>query len=464
MATNTLPEWGDMQGIVLSAYPGLDAAEYLPLRIEDAARTRDWLRRMADHVTTAAERRSDTNEAFARRLGLDIHLNVNIAISCTGLVKLYDVNDRDRDSFLYAFTEGVAGNVHRSRILGDTGANDPDHWDWGGDWKPVDVLLMVFAKTEADLPRAVDEALLSSGMARVPTHPLKALSVKAADGREHFGFVDGKSQPILTGTVDAERYPNSIHLTELGEFVFGYPDDGHTVAEGPKLGGWEEFGKNGTYLVFRQLEQDVAGFWKFMYEKTRSPSGTEDPIAAAELASKIVGRRQQDNGTPLVPYGHPDDNEFDFSDDPHGYGCPVSAHIRRANPRGSLSAEPLPRDQANRHRILRRARSYGPKLKDPRHDDRTKRGLLFMALNSDFERQFEFINQNWVNNPGFSGLAYERDPLVGGKDPHHRSQFTIPGLPARTRIEGVPRFVTVKGGEYFFLPGIRALKHLGGGV
>jgi deferrochelatase/peroxidase EfeB len=165
---------------------------------------------------------------------------------------------------------------------------------------------------------------------------------------------------------------------------------------------------------------------------------------------------------PLVPYGHPEDNEFDFADDPHGYGCPVGAHIRRANPRGSFSLAPVSLQRANRHRLLRRSRLYGTRVE--RNDrrsagpDGSDRGLLFVALNSDFERQFEFINQNWINNSGFSGLQSERDPLVG-RDPTRR--FTIPGLPARTRVEGLPPFVTVKGGEYFFLPGIDALRYLG---
>jgi Dyp-type peroxidase family len=318
---------------------------------------------------------------------------------------------------------------------------------------------MVFAKDVNACQLAVEAALKTSGMMRIlDQHALAALSIEEAGGMEHFGFVDGKSQPILKGTADAERYPESIHLTELGEFVFGYPDGDHTMAKGPKLRDYEDFGRNGTYVVFRQLEQHVATFWRTMDEKTRSRRGIDDPIAADQLASKIVGRQQ--DGTPLVPYGHRDDNEFDFTNDPHGYGCPVSAHIRRANPRGSLAVEPAAIAQRNRHRLLRRSRLYGTKVEPPhrRHAD-PYRGLLFLALNSDFERQFEFISQNWINSSGFSGLESERDPLVG-RDEGRR--FTVPGLPARTQISGLPHFVVVKGGEYFFLPGIKALKYLGG--
>jgi hypothetical protein len=96
-------------------------------------------------------------------------------------------------------------------------------------------------------------------------------------------------------------------------------------------------------------------------------------------------------------------------------------------------------------------------------DDKVARGLLFIGLNSDFERQFEFINQNWVNNAAFAGLAFERDPLVGERqDVRPGGTLCVPGLPARIRIDGLRPFITVRGGEYFFLPGMAALKTLGG--
>jgi Dyp-type peroxidase family len=458
MPATNLPEWADMQGLVLSAYPHLDCAAYLLFRIDDSADTRRWLSWIADHVTTAFERVGDANVGAIRRLDLDIELNVNIALSYTGLSKLHDVADNERDTFAYAFWERIDGGIHRSRILGDTGPNDPRGWDWGGHGNPVDLLLMVFAQDGPALAQAIAHARIPASMVRVVPQ-LDALSLKEAGRKEHFGFTDGMSQPILRGTADAERYPDSIHLTEVGEFVLGYPDGENTRAQVPVLGGCNQFGKNGTYLVFRQLQQHVGRFWNFLDWKTSS-GGHTNREAAEQLAAKIVGR--QKDGTPLVPYGSRDDNEFDFRDDRHGYGCPIGAHIRRAHPRGSLSPDPSPPPGANRHRLLRRGRPYGAKLADPYHDDGKDRGLLFVCLNSDFERQFEFINQNWVNNPGFSGLMHERDPMVGAVESGGCDRFTIPGLPARTRVEGLPSFVTVRGGEYFFLPGIQALRYLAG--
>jgi deferrochelatase/peroxidase EfeB len=138
----------------------------------------------------------------------------------------------------------------------------------------------------------------------------------------------------------------------------------------------------------------------------------------------------------------------------------MGSHIRRANPRDALgpdSATAL--NSANRHRILRRGRSYGHRLDNPMVNDGGERGLHFICLNSDIERQFEFVQQTWINNPVFGGLDGEVDPLVGNL-PKGDCIFTVQGQPLRTRVHGLSRFVTVKGGAYFFLPSMRALKYL----
>lgn len=441
-----------MQGLILSAYPRLDVAAYLLYRIDDADETRRWLRRIVDHVTPGL------NNTQA-----DTQVNVNIALTHAGLEKLVDVTGEAAESFTRPFAEGMAGRAHRSRILGDTGPNDPRLWDWGGYTNPVDLLLMVFARNQRRLPWAV-AAVEPPAPALVQVAAVPSLSLKVAGNTEHFGFTDGISQPILTGTADAERFPESKNLTQLGEIVFGYPDGNGDIAWGPSLRDNPDFGRNGTHLVFRQLHQDVAAFWTIMCERT-SVGGRADLEAATLLASKIVGRSR--DGTPLVPHVNRADNEFDFTEDRHGYGCPIGSHIRRSNPRNSFPEVPATPLAANRHRVLRRGRSYGDKLPDPACDippDRVQRGLLFLCLNADLERQFEFINQNWVNNAGFLGVAGERDPLVGDRSPSPNGclSFTIPGLPAPSRVPDLPRFVTVRGGEYFFLPGIRALRYLAG--
>jgi len=287
--------------------------------------------------------------------------------------------------------------------------------------------------------------------------------------REHFGFTDGISQPILEGTFDAERFPDSIHLTALGEVVLGYPNAfGIALGQSDPVGRTDplpalrrlpmvddvaSFGRNGSYLVLRQLAQDVEAFRRYIVAQTGSGHHEDPP--AQQLAAKMIGRWR--DGTPLVPYATVDDNEFVYGDDPYGGGCPVGAHVRRANPRDALLNTGRPFRPRNEHRILRRGRSYGPPPDSPSKDER---GLLFLCLNADIERQFEFIQQNWINNSAFGGLANERDPLVGAGEGAGGRSFTLGGLPARQCVHELPRFVTVKGGQYFFLPGIEALRSL----
>jgi Dyp-type peroxidase family len=439
-----------MQGLVLSAYPHLDCAQYWVFTIRNAEASREWLRRLlGDKRFTGAIKQQEGPSA-----------NVNVALTARGLLSLcggpadlpVDALSARLHGFSHPFVEGIAGRGHRSRILGHLGESAPCKWRWGGnarDAEPVHLLLMVFADGGDALDREVarvsppPEAMIDVGSLK------KTLPLGAANGHEHFGFTDGISQPILAGSPDADRFPESTHLTALGEFVFGYGDQLGERAVAPPLGSCDRFGENGSYLVLSQYEQHVDEFWQFMNEVAQA-RGRSRADTAEQLASKIIGRCP--DGAPLVPYANRDDNEFDFTEDPFGYGCPLGSHIRRSNPRDASEA------RANRHRILRRGRSYGPRVPAGETTDE-ERGLFFMCLNADLERQFEFIQQNWTNNPGFAGLNDEIDPLIGNSAAcaGEKGLFTIPGLPVPARIGGVRPFVTVKGGQYFFLPGITGL-------
>ena len=197
-----------------------------------------------------------------------------------------------------------------------------------------------------------------------------------------------------------------------------------------------------------------------------------------KLASQIVGRWP--DGTPLVlspdkPGGNPEkNNAFDYRrSDPDGLKCPFAAHIRRSNPKDSLDTDRSTSIAiAKKHRILRRGRSYGPPLTEELKpldcldaaESAVERGLHFMSINADISRQFEFLQNGWINNQKFNGLYDERDPLIAN---HHNPQdarktgtFRIPGDGMRTRITDLPEFVQVKGGAYFFIPGLRALSFL----
>ena len=463
--TNTnLPQWHDMQGLVLSAYPHLGQAAYLLFRIDEVEPARNWLTRVRGRVTSAFERPPKNQHAIAPP-------NLNIALTATGITALGETAKDFSDPFI----EGIGGQRHRSRILGDVDDSAPANWLWGGEQQgrnKVDVLVMVFADERDNLDTQIAAVRPTSleGMTEVRCIKAWPLSQMSGRGREHFGFTDGISQPILEGTFDAERFPDSIHLTALGEVVLGYPNAfgvrlGEADAYGrptslpwlgrlPRVDNVMGFGRNGTYLVLRQLEQDVDLFRRAVTERTGSQAYTDPP--ARQLAAKIVGRWP--DGTPLVPYATVDDNEFVYADDPYGGGCPIGAHVRRANPRDALLNNGRPFRPTNEHRVLRRGRIYGPPPPPSMPANDAERGLVFLCLNADLERQFEFIQQNWINNPAFGGLADECDPLVGVCG-QHGGVFTMGGLPARQRV-GLPRFVTVKGGEYFFLPGLEALRQL----
>ncbi len=134
-----------------------------------------------------------------------------------------------------------------------------------------------------------------------------------------------------------------------------------------------EFGRNGTYLVFRQLEQDVSRFWNYLQGATRDASGNSLPADQEKLGAKIVGRWSSGapltlnpHSDPAAPDGVDQHNNFSYADkDPDGFGCPVGAHIRRTNPRDSLFDNPaVSLKTVNRHRIIRRGRSYGHKIVD----------------------------------------------------------------------------------------------------
>jgi deferrochelatase/peroxidase EfeB len=156
------------------------------------------------------------------------------------------------------------------------------------------------------------------------------------------------------------------------------------------------------------------------------------------------------------------ENAFMYKDDPHGLKCPIGAHIRRSNPRDSLEPDEKASLKAtNRRRILRRGRAYGPPLERyAKETPRKERGLVFICLNTNIRRQFEFVQQSWINNDKFDGLNQDQDPIVGDQKPGEGTVFTIPHHPLRWRLPGLQRFVHVRGGAYFFLPSRAALEFL----
>jgi deferrochelatase/peroxidase EfeB len=168
------------------------------------------------------------------------------------------------------------------------------------------------------------------------------------------------------------------------------------------------------------------------------------------------------SGAPLVLSPDKDDpelgndmqrnNNFDYAKmDPYGYGCPLGAHIRRMNPRDTAV-------NMQRRKMIRRGGTYGPSLPEDKPDDGIERGIAAFVGCASLVRQFEFAMNVWANDPNFHELGNERDPIFGTHD--GTFDMTIPKRPIRKKIIGLPAFTTIRGGAYFFLPGIRALRYL----
>ncbi|WP_184548019.1 Dyp-type peroxidase [Mucilaginibacter sp. FT3.2] len=446
--------FSDIQGFVLSSYATkMPCANYLLLKVTDVKACKAWLGSIIPQITTGTDRKND--------------FSLNIAF-CATAFRSFGFTEADMISFSAAFQEGMITETRR-QIMGDTGNNKPDNWTWGNDKRGVDILLLLFAIDETELKKkltALEAGILESGGVEV----VQSLPAgRQPDSKEHFGFLDGIGQPTIEGTGQKERQlTRTGHATELkaGEFVLGYENEMQKIDPLPAIAGAPEFGKNGTYLVFRQIEQHVHRFWNYVKETAITINAQAGVADQDKLAAKMVGRWK--SGAPLAEYpdadpaptGTNEENNFGFAaNDQSGAKCPIGAHIRRTNPRDSLFDDPkMSTLTVRRHRIIRRGRSYGHRTEDVYTDDREERGLHFICINSNIERQFEFTQQTWVNNLNFAALDHETDPLVGQRDPN--SMFSIQGCPARTRIHNLPDFVTIKGGAYFFMPGMAALLEL----
>ena len=442
-------ELGDVQGLIARGYSSLNAARFLLLELPDGDATRHWLGTILESVTAGDER----PEVRA----------VNVAFTGEGLARL-GLPPEVLAQFPNAVVTGMT-TEHRRRILGDLGPDSPEHWEWGGPTTPtIGAVLMLYARDDLELARLLGEqstALADAGVAIV-----RQLETSDLDGFEPFGFRDGISQPIVEGLSKSGPPGQTV---KTGEFVLGYENEYGRLTDEPLLELAGGIGRNGTYLVFRQLRQDVRGFWQFL------AGVTPDDESMIRLAAKMVGRWP--GGAPLALSPERDDpdlaeeNDFGYhATDRDGARCPIGSHVRRANPRDSLDPRPgTDRSLAinRRHRILRRGREYGQPL--PPNEalaaagpgEERERGLHFICLNANIARQFEFVQHTWANNPKFAGLYDDTDPLTGPSQPFG-GVFTVQANGVRSRFTDVPRFIRVKGGAYFFLPGLRALRYLSG--
>jgi Dyp-type peroxidase family len=278
------------------------------------------------------------------------------------------------------------------------------------------------------------------------------------DRKEHFGFVDGISQPAIEGfrvghPGDGKLSARGWQSLPVGEFIIGYPDEGLGPAErldaAPRA-------KDGTFLVYRKLEQDVEAFLK-----ASESMAAASTMSQKEVEEKMMGRHH--DGAPLnVPPGSQDPpkekslwNDFTYANDPDGSQCPFGSHVRRSNPRDSLHFEGR---RVNRHRIIRRGMTYGDSYLEGEPGGKKRRGLIFVAFNARFEDQFEFIQKNWLNGGRTFRLGDDADPIAGTGD-GESIRIVINGEKPVLHTQPKP-FTTFRGGDYFFVPSISMLNEI----
>ncbi|MFF5108141.1 Dyp-type peroxidase [Streptosporangium sp. NPDC000509] len=423
----------DIQRGVLSPRPSPYAATYVLFRIDERAHGRELIRRLAAVVTSAADTVSPLGETW-----------VSVALTYHGLAAL-GVPRQSLETFAWEFRQGMAA---RAEALGDIGESAPENWEKPLGTPDVHVVLVALAPDSARLREAIDRARPAyhalPGITAIWCQDCHALPTET----EPFGYRDGISHPAVEGSGIPGSNTLEVPL-KAGEFILGYPDE---------LGGVqtlrpEVLGRNGSYAAFRKLHQRVGVFRRYLRDNAADPADEE------LLAAKIMGRWR--SGAPLALSPERDDPTLDTDpyrnsflyrqDDSAGFITPGGSHIRRGNPRDAAVAG-VPR----LHRMIRRGTVYGPPLPDGvLEDDGTDRGLMFAFIGAHLGRQFEFVQSEWMNDGVFFGGGDARDPVIGSGD------FTIPRRPLRRRLQGLPRFVVTRGGEYCFLPSLSALRWLG---
>lgn len=522
----------DIQGGIIKAYGryGFPKGRYILLSVTNAEKARIFVREVVPSITTSVRWASPgENGSSASGSLVKPAATTNVAFTYRGLRAI----GVPRDSLQSFPDEFAMGMQPRRDILGDDGASAPEHWDtvWN-DPDSIHILIWINGQTTADVDKRSNEILAlvaacsgvevmkghrgASGRDDSPYQDASAIFVEGEPtAMEHFGYTDGISNPYFKGMGSHEetvmgggkvtgRSPATRagwEALETGEFLLGHKDEALELPEAPSPG---LLARNGTYLVYRKLHQNVASFDAYLRSVGETfPGGPE------ALAAKFVGRWR--NGAPLASFPTEstakdfaadwqrakaevlaartaDERQvakdkfaklnvrftaFDYTDDLAGGRCPVGAHIRRANPRAALQfgqegAFETPGAISNRRRLLRRGLPYGDST--VRSDD-GDHGVIFMALNASIRRQFEFVQQQWMNYGNDFQLANDKDPIVGnqGLTPSGApdGSMTIQADPkadaAPFFCNQLPRFVTTRGGEYFFMPSLTALRMIGAG-
>jgi Dyp-type peroxidase family len=431
-------ESDDIQHILLTRAPAM-TGRYEFLSFRNSAGGRAWLAAILEKVHSAKTMRESVEKD--KRW-------VTVAFTCNGLRAL-GADEASLATFPEEFRQGM---VARAEMLGDTGRNHPTNWTDKTSSADLHAIVILFARDAAERGRCVSEhAKLIAQCEGVEV--LSTLDLEATPpfeyAHDHFGYRDRLSQPVIEGSAD-EPTPGSGGPLKAGEFILGYPDEnGHVQLPQPEI-----LSRNGSFMAYRRMEEHVGAFRDFLRAHGKTP-GEQEFVAA-----KLMGRWR--SGAPLVLAPDKDDpalgadpkrnNDFNYKQqDPQGYAVPLGAHIRRMNPRDTAA-------NMNRRRMIRRGATYGPALPEDAPEDGQERGIAAFVICASLVRQFEFAQNVWVNDKNFHELGNERDPIIGNQD--GTLEYKIPKRPIRKTITGLPAFTTMKGGAYFFLPGLKALRYL----
>jgi Dyp-type peroxidase family len=445
----------DIQGFVLRGY-ALPFARYMFLEILDAEHGRSFISRILGQITTGEHWDAGKPE-----------WTLNIAFTHRGLVNL-KLPDTSLLTFPVEFLQGMKA---RGEILGDTGAkNGPENWDPVWREEHVDIWLAVNSKTKASLESVctdLQERMSATGGARmIGFQDAGAFRIDDKwSTKEHFGYTDGFGNPDFLG-VERDSQPGQGKLMAdgtwrplaTGELLLGYADEAGElpVAPIPHL-----LANNGTFMVYRKLHQNVATFRRYLEEKGKIYPGGKD-----KLAAKFIGRWRDGTPVELSPVepspeivGDKLKNvNFTFGNDLDGTRCPIGAHVRRTNPRDAFGFNGR---LINRRRITRRGLPYGEYVPEgqPVSDD-GEHGIVFMALNASLFRQFEFVQQQWLEYGNDARLGNDKDILLGSHEAGDRYMIQGTDDPKNPPFMcgGLPNFVELRGGDYFFLPSMTALR------
>jgi Dyp-type peroxidase family len=462
---------------------------------------RDLRERIASRITT-------TRKVFAQELELKrrkeqgdhslIHLvGLNVGFTHNGMQKLAPGEDLKDPSF-------ISGAKNQANVLGDPfdGANpQKPPITWRPEFLSDDIhgVFLVTGESENSVNDEAGHVLSSLGSAIAVIHDETGrVRPRLARGHEHFGWLDGVSNPGVKGLTDP--FPGQ-RLIDAGAFVFGYPQPNPTAPRPPQPSS-DGLAKNGSFMVFRRLKQQVPEFTQFILTEAASVQGTDKNVVTTGMDPVLLGARmvgRWKSGAPIALTPSQDDttlgkdptqnNNFDFSDDQIERRCPFGAHIRKVNPRQDFAPPTNPNDPTvqdtavDPRRIMRQGIPFGPEVSAAEQTQKKTlqdRGLMFVCYQTSIPFQFEFLQHTWANNQNFisagavpkvhadgSPVKVGFDPIIGQNTPAGQPQARntdepIPNYPTgnvRSTLTIPEPFIIPTGGGYFFVPSISALKN-----